>query len=160
MTNNVKLFRLRWLRTLVPALCALWFVQCAGPGPKKGSAGVPGDSTASSDTVSSQAPTAQPAALTYEQQQGKLLYTKYCAICHGDAGKGDGFNAYSLDPKPRDFTDPRALAGVDDALIRTTIVEGGRGVNKSPLMPAWGGRLNKLETEYVVEYVKALEGRY
>jgi len=33
--------------------------------------------------------------LTYEQQQGKILYTKYCSVCHGEQGKGDGFNAYN-----------------------------------------------------------------
>ena len=73
------------------------------------------DSVVSADSASSQTAHAQTVRLTYEQQQGKVLYTKYCAICHGDAGKGDGFNAYNLDPKPRDFTDPRAMAGIDDA---------------------------------------------
>ena len=85
---------------------------------------------------------------------------KYCSVCHGDQGKGDGFNAYNLDPKPRDFTDPRAMAGIEDVTLLTTIADGGRGVNKSPLMPAWGGRMNKLEIGYVIQYVKALEQQH
>ena len=105
----------------------------------------PNDSVSVVDTAAAQSSSAETAILTYEQQQGKILYTKYCSVCHGDQGKGDGFNAYNLDPKPRDFTDPRAMAGIDDATLLATITEGGKGVNKSPLMPAWGGRMNKLE---------------
>ena len=52
------------------------------------------------------------------------------------------------------------MAGIDDATLLATIIEGGKGVNKSPLMPTWGGRMNKLETEYVIEYVKAVEQQH
>ena len=42
-------------------------------------------------------PQAAPAGrmLTYEERQGSVLYAKYCAVCHGKEGKGDGFNAVS-----------------------------------------------------------------
>jgi hypothetical protein len=52
------------------------------------------------------------------------------------------------------------MAGIDDATLLATITEGGKGVNKSPLMPAWGGRMNKLEIEYVIEYVKDIEAQH
>jgi mono/diheme cytochrome c family protein len=150
----------RILKTGTIAFCAMMFVQCARPGspPAKNAGGK--DTASTNDSLSSTPNPAQPVSLTYEQQQGKILYTKYCAICHGDQGKGDGFNAYNLDPKPRDFTDPRAMAGIDDATMLATITEGGKGVNKSPLMPAWGGRMDKLEIQYVIEYVKALEKQH
>ncbi len=138
-------------------LCPIFFSQCAGPGSHSPKGSNPNDSVSVVDTAAAQSSSAETAILTYEQQQGKILYTKYCSVCHGDQGKGDGFNAYNLDPKPRDFTDPRAMAGIDDATLLATITEGGKGVNKSPLMPAWGGRMNKLETGYVIEYVKDLE---
>lgn len=137
--------------------CSFWFLQCAGPAPHPPKAAAVKDTASTADSLASQSQTVQSVKLNYEQQQGKILYTKYCAICHGDQGKGDGFNAYNLDPKPRDFTDPRAMAGIDDATMLATIKEGGRGVNKSPLMPAWGGRMNKLEIGYVIAYIKALE---
>lgn len=35
---------------------------------------------------------------------GKELFVAQCTSCHGDAGKGDGPAAGSLDPKPRNFT--------------------------------------------------------
>jgi mono/diheme cytochrome c family protein len=39
-----------------------------------------------------------------DQPTGKAEYTKYCGACHGPAGKGDGFVATFLRPKPPDLT--------------------------------------------------------
>lgn len=105
--------------------------------------------TASQDLVVSK-------PLTYEQRQGKDLYRKYCAVCHGEQGKGDGFNAFNLNPKPRDFTDAKYMNALSDARLLETINEGGRGVNRSPLMPSWGGRLTKSEQEYLVAFLRWL----
>ncbi|MFI5251325.1 MAG: c-type cytochrome [Bacteroidota bacterium] len=92
--------------------------------------------------------------LTYEQREGKHFFTKYCAVCHGDDGKGDGFNSFNLDPKPRDFTDSTLMSNLTDERIIQTITEGGRSVNRSILMPSWGGRLSKEEIRYVLSYVR------
>jgi len=35
---------------------------------------------------------------------GKVVYDKWCAHCHGDAGDGEGVAAPHLQPRPRDFT--------------------------------------------------------
>lgn len=95
------------------------------------------------------------ALLSYEQRQGKDLYIKYCAICHGKEGKGDGFNAFNLDPRPRNFTDATYMDALSDNRLVETISQGGRGVNRSLLMPSWGGRLNRQEIEYVVSFVRS-----
>ncbi len=141
-------------------LCSLMFSRCGAPTSHPATAPTSKDTLSVADSAASTSSSGEMVNLTYEQQQGKILYTKYCAICHGDQGKGDGFNAYNLDPKPRDFTDPRAMAGIDDATLLETITEGGKGVNKSPLMPAWGGRMNKLDIGYVIEYIKVLEQQH
>lgn len=94
--------------------------------------------------------------LSYEQRQGKELYTKYCAICHGKEGKGDGFNAFNLEPRPRDFTDLKYMNALSDARLIETVIKGGRGVNRSPLMPTWGGRLKNDEVAYVLSFVRSL----
>lgn len=93
---------------------------------------------------------------TYEQRQGRSIFIKYCSVCHGVEGKGDGFNAYNLDPKPRDLTDVHYVGALGDALLMRTILQGGKGVGKSPLMPIWGGRLNRMDIEYVIAYVRKL----
>ncbi len=94
--------------------------------------------------------------LSYEERQGKELYTKYCAICHGIEGKGDGFNAFNLEPRPRDFTDIKYMSALSDARLVETIMKGGRGVNRSPLMPTWGGRMKNDEAAYVLSFVRSL----
>lgn len=141
-------------------VCSVLSVQCGKPESQPTKSTVAKDSSSTANSAVTQTQAIQPVKLTYEEQQGKILYTKYCAICHGDQGKGDGFNAYNLEPKPRDFTDPRAMAGMDDATMLATIIEGGKGVNKSPLMPAWGRRMDKLEMDYVIAYVKALKEQH
>ena len=107
------------------------------------------DSTRVADSTAAAIPT-----LTYEQYQGKHLYKKYCLVCHGVEGKGDWFNAFNLDPKPRDFSDAAYMKALDNDRLIQTIRDGGRGMNKSPLMPSWGGRLTKNEMTYLAAYVR------
>ena len=38
--------------------------------------------------------------LGYNAREGQALYRHYCLNCHGEQGRGDGFNAYNLDPRP------------------------------------------------------------
>lgn len=68
--------------------------------------------------------------------EGEQVWTSRCAICHGAGGKGDGPASGSLNPQPRDMTDPKWQASVDDAHIETIVVKGGPGVNLSPMMAA------------------------
>jgi cytochrome c oxidase cbb3-type subunit III len=114
-----------------------------------------GDSTLAADSALEAGVFAREDSLTYEQRQGRHLYRKYCMVCHGEEGKGDGFNAYNLDPRPRDFTDARIMGNLTDEKIVQTITGGGRSVNRSPLMPSWGGRLGKEEIRYVLAYIRS-----
>lgn len=43
-------------------------------------------------------------AMAQGRLEGKDLYDKYCAPCHGEEGDGNGPLAHALYPKPRDFT--------------------------------------------------------
>ena len=103
-----------------------------------------------------QAPPASVIRLTYEERQGKNLFVKYCSVCHGMEGKGDGFNSFNLDPKPRNLTDENYMKTLTDVRIAETVRGGGRAVNRSSLMPSWGGRLTSDEIIYVVAYVRSL----
>lgn len=74
-----------------------------------------------------------PAAAVTEADQ---IWTTRCSLCHGAGGKGDGPASAPLNPKPRDMTDKKWQASVDDARIETVIVKGGTAVNLSPMMAA------------------------
>ena len=39
-----------------------------------------------------------------QREAGKVLYTKYCAQCHGEKGDGEGYASVHLRPRPRNFT--------------------------------------------------------
>jgi mono/diheme cytochrome c family protein len=92
--------------------------------------------------------------LSYEERQGSALYAKYCAVCHGKEGKGDGFNAFNLDPRPRDFSDSTYMAALSDDQIIQTIGGGGRSVNKSPLMPSYSWTIDAMQIHYVASYLR------
>ena len=112
------------------------------------------DSVNVADSASHTATVQPEKILSYEERQGKYLYMKYCVVCHAEEGKGDGFNAFNLDPKPRDFTDGRYMNALTDERIIQTITGGGRSVNRSALMPSWGGRMTTQEIKYLVAYVR------
>lgn len=88
-----------------------------------------------------------------ELAEGRRIYGKYCSVCHGVEGRGDGFNAYNLDPKPRNFADSSYRAKLDSALIVETITSGGASVGHSALMPGWGGTLSETDINNVSHYV-------
>jgi len=92
--------------------------------------------------------------LSYEQRLGRQEYLKYCSVCHGSEGKGDGFNAFSLLPKPANFADSSLISGAGDEELLKIIGNGGRGAGLSPLMPSWGGRLSGDQMRFVASYIR------
>jgi mono/diheme cytochrome c family protein len=108
---------------------------------------------ASAPPSASAAPTAPAPPLSYEARSGRAVYRNYCLTCHGETGAGDGFNAFNLDPHPRDFSDP-AFQKKSDADIRDAIRRGGAGVGLSPLMPPWGRTLGDRKIDDVMVYLR------
>jgi len=70
-----------------------------------------------------------------EPTQAEQMFATVCATCHGMDGTGSGPAAASLNPKPRDYTDVKWQASVTDDQLKETILKGGQGVGKSPMMP-------------------------
>jgi mono/diheme cytochrome c family protein len=99
---------------------------------------------------------AAPAVPSYEMRLGKETYGHYCQSCHGETGAGDGFNAFNLDPRPRDFSDVLFQKKKNDADLADAIRRGGSGVGLSPLMPPWGHTLSARQIDDVILYVRAL----
>ena len=71
-------------------------------------------------------------------------------------GPGDGFNAFNLDPRPRDLSDPAFQKKKSDAELADAIRRGGAGVGLSAFMPPWGHTLSARQIDEVVLSVRAL----
>lgn len=99
---------------------------------------------------------ASAAPVPADLERAETLYKLYCAQCHGINGTGDGPNAAFMDTKPRDHTNRAEMGGrTDDELFRT-ITEGGKAMDLSVMMPAWGGNLEKAEIDELVRYLRVL----
>jgi Cytochrome c, mono- and diheme variants len=79
--------------------------------------------------------------------KGKIIFTKYCAGCHGLQGKGDGYKL--LGPDPANLTSPSTIEKPDSELL-LTIHEG------KPNMPSWKGRLSERDIQNVLGYIRTL----
>ncbi len=87
---------------------------------------------------------------------GKEKYETLCASCHGVKGKGDGAAAAALPVKPRDHTDGKYMNALKDQYLFDFIKNGGAGMQKSPLMPGWGGQIGDPEIWSLVAYIRSL----
>jgi mono/diheme cytochrome c family protein len=83
---------------------------------------------------------------------GRMYYSINCAVCHGDAGKGDGpiLKAKAIFPPP--LVGPSA-EGRSDGYI-WAIIRNGRGA-----MPSYD-RIEEMDRWDVVNYVRGLQGKH
>jgi cytochrome c oxidase cbb3-type subunit 3 len=88
--------------------------------------------------------------------QGKALYDRHGASCHGAGGKGDGAAAAALNPKPSNLSDKTAMAKLKDTDAFNVIKQGGAAIGKSPLMPPFAGALKDNEIHDLVAFVRSL----
>jgi mono/diheme cytochrome c family protein len=70
-----------------------------------------------------------------QASQAAAMFATVCVTCHGSDGTGTGPASASLNPKPRNYTDPQWQASTTDDQIKEIILKGGQGVGKSPMMP-------------------------
>src|SRR5436190_9774301 len=99
-----------------------------------------------------------PSAVVLRAQEGKTVYDKWCAGCHGDTGAGDGYGSKTMLPHPRDFTKAvykiRTTASGEiptDDDLRHIIEVGMPGT----AMPEWKSRLSTGEINSVIQYLKS-----
>jgi len=79
---------------------------------------------------------------------GKSLFDTNCAMCHGNAGKGDGPAGAALNPKPRDLASKAVQAQTDGELFWK--ISEGRGA-----MPTWKSSPEK-DRWSLVRYIRSL----
>lgn len=100
--------------------------------------------------------------LTGDPHRAAALYRRYCVVCHGELGDGNGESAQWLDPKPRDFTlgvfkcrsTPTGTLPTDEDLFNTIA----RGLDRSN-MPPWN-TLAAQERADLVAWIKHYSPRW
>lgn len=95
-------------------------------------------------------------------REGGVLYTRNCAVCHGDAQDGNGLFARAWQPRPANFRDSGTIAQLDENYLFWRIKEGGPGLPRGSIeyrsaMPVWDGVLTDEEIWKVImfEYTSA-----
>jgi mono/diheme cytochrome c family protein len=100
--------------------------------------------------------------LTGNAKAAAMPYRRYCLVCHGELGDGNGDSAQWLDPKPRDFTlgvfkcrsTPTGTLPTDEDLYDTIA----RGLDRSN-MPQWN-TFSRQERADLVAWLKHFSPRW
>jgi mono/diheme cytochrome c family protein len=100
--------------------------------------------------------------LTGHAKDAAMTYRRYCVVCHGPIGDGNGESAQWVDPKPRDFTSavfkcrstPTGTLPTDEDLFNTIA----RGLDRS-VMPPWN-TFTKQERADLVAWIKHFSPRW
>jgi mono/diheme cytochrome c family protein len=102
------------------------------------------------------APHAPAAADVRDVASGKALYLRHCAVCHGEAGRGDGPSAAGFATKPSDLTDGRLMNALPHEFLVNIIRHGGPAEGLSPVMPPFADFLSEAQTLQLVQFVRAI----
>ncbi len=86
-----------------------------------------------------------------DPELGMELYQKYCQVCHGVEGDGDGIMTSLMGIMPMDHTNPNETNSLSNKEITDSILDG-----KKRFMPAWRGILNQNDVEALVSYIRLL----
>ena len=90
------------------------------------------------------------------EHDGAALYARHCAACHGEAGEGDGWNVPNLGVEPTVHADADAMSARPDDTLYDGIAAGGFVLDRSPLMPAFGGLLDRDQIRALVAHIRTL----
>lgn len=102
------------------------------------------------------APTAAAKVYASPAEEARAIFAERCTPCHGPEGRGDGPSASSLNPRPRNYHDLAWQQQATDEGISKAILEGGKAVGKSEVMPSNPDLKGK--PEVVGELVKVIRG--
>ena len=140
--------------------CSLWMVAAAVLAPILSLAQV--TEYQEQEWLNTPAATSHVGHLNGHAKAGAMDYRRYCAVCHGVLGDGNGESAQWMDPRPRDFTlavfkcrsTPTGTLPSDEDLFNTIA----RGLDRSN-MPPWN-TFTEQERADLVAWIKHFSGRW
>ena len=86
-----------------------------------------------------------------DPEHGYQHYQRYCQVCHGEEGDGDGIMTQLIGMMPIDHTNPNETNRFSNEELMQSILNG-----KGRFMPAWRGTLSQAEVEALVSYIRLL----
>jgi mono/diheme cytochrome c family protein len=102
--------------------------------------------------------------------EGQALYREYCAVCHGERGKGDGPMARVLKSPPADLSRIAMRNGgtfplkkVERIISGDSPVEAGHGTREMPVWGpifsqiAWDVDLGNIRVANLAKYIESLQ---
>lgn len=94
--------------------------------------------------------------LSRDEASGRLLFERYCGMCHGREGDGFGINAPNLPLAVPDLASSTGINTWDDVRLFARIARGGGTSGQPPVCPAWGPRLAPREIDALVAFLRVL----
>lgn len=94
------------------------------------------------------------AVLSAKAADGKAIYEKHCAMCHGKDGKGDTKMGQRLGVK--DYTDPKVQADLTDEAAFKAVKEGFKDKDGKTLMRPANG-LSDEDIKAVIAYLRTFK---
>ncbi len=94
----------------------------------------------------------QAPVITPDPTRGAPIYAQQCAVCHGDAGLGDGPAGIGLEPAPSNLTDAKRLGRLSLYDLYSTTTLGVEGTD----MPAFADQLDERQRWDLAVYIAGL----
>lgn len=85
--------------------------------------------------------------------RGGIVFSHYCALCHGQQGDGKGRAAKMYDPKPANLIASDKNNQYKELIIR----RGGAALGRSQFMPPWNDELTDEQIGDVVVFLHSIQ---
>ncbi len=91
--------------------------------------------------------------LVGDPELGLKLYQKFCSVCHGEEGEGDGEMTKIMPIEPMDHTNPNEINDFSNEELRDSILN---STGENSFMPAWKNIITDIEVEALISYIRLL----